>query len=395
MKRVVLAASVALVLASGAVQAAPSYLVTDLGSLLNVVSINDSGWMVGTSYSSTGNNHGLLYSGGGMTDLGNLGYGRATAINNSGEIVGYSFSYGDTTHAKLYRPFLYSGGHMNELGFGSNHDYAGAYAINNSGQIVGNFLSGHPGEHMPSNALLYSGGKITDIGDLGGGETSGSDINDNGHIVGESERANHYYQYHAFLYTSSSGMTDLGTLGGSTSSASNINNSDQVVGTADTTDGAQHAFLYSAGNMRDLGTLGGDYSLAYAINNSGQIVGYSATVQSTSEQPVHHAFLYSNGSMADLNSLTDPLSGWTITGAVDINNSGQIAAHGCRGSVCHTLLLNPIPIPEPETYAMMLAGLGLIGVRMRSRRRTSVGVLAQRSGMSRASTPWSSSLCRW
>ena len=33
---------------------------------------------------------------------------------------------------------------------------------------------------------------------------------------------------------------------------------------------------------------------------------------------------------------------------------------------------NPAPVPEPETYAMMLAGLGLLGVAARRRKQTSV-----------------------
>lgn len=54
MKRVVLAASAVLVLVSGGVLAAPSYLVTDLGRLLNATRINDSGWVVGQSYTVPG-----------------------------------------------------------------------------------------------------------------------------------------------------------------------------------------------------------------------------------------------------------------------------------------------------------------------------------------------------
>jgi probable HAF family extracellular repeat protein len=75
-------------------------------------------------------------------------------------------------------------------------------------------------------------------------------------------------------------MTDLGTLGGTDSSAMGINASGQVVGFSDTAgDAAQHAFLYDGSAMIDLNTLidpASDWTLSYArgINDAGQIVGY-------------------------------------------------------------------------------------------------------------------------
>jgi hypothetical protein len=50
--------------------------------------------------------------------------------------------------------------------------------------------------------------------------------------------------------------------------------------------------------------------------------------------------------LIDLNSLVNLPNGVTLTRAEDINNVGQVIAIG---------------IPEPESYAMFLAGLGLIG----------------------------------
>lgn len=114
--------------------------------------------------------------------------------------------------------------------------------------------------------------------------------------------------------------------------------------------------------VTDLGTLGGIYSSANGINNSGQVVGESYLAGNRTA----HGFLYDNGTITDLNDLIDPLTGWTISNAVAINNSGQIAAYSCSTTGdCRALLLSPVP--EPEVYIMMLAGLGLLGVRMRRR----------------------------
>jgi hypothetical protein len=69
----------------------------------------------------------------------------------------------------------------------------------------------------------------------------------------------------------------------------------------------------------------------------------------------YHAFITGpNGvGMTDLNSLVSLPEGATLYEATGINNHGQVAANGVS------------PIPEPETYAMLLAGLGLLGFMAR------------------------------
>ena len=63
-----------------------------------------------------------------------------------------------------------------------------------------------------------------------------------------------------------------------------------------------------------------------------------------------HAFITDPDGMGmrDLNSLVDVPGGLVLSDATAINNSGQIIALG-------------IIVPEPEIYALFLAGLALIG----------------------------------
>jgi probable HAF family extracellular repeat protein len=311
---------------------AQSYDIVDLGTLGRVgataYGINNSGQVVGQATTSRNYAHAFVYSGGSMADLGTLaGNGSfAEDINNNGQVVGTT----GASHA-----FLYSGGTMLDLTPTTNGQ---AFGINDYGQVVG---------YAAGRAFLYSGGMMKDLGTLGGLSAQAFDINNNGQVVGQAQTSS--LAEHAFLYSGGM-MKDLGTLPESyTSEAHGINSNGQVVGWCSNLGSPDdHSFLYSGGAMKDLGTLGGSGpTWAFAINDSGQVVGRSTTPSNGS-----HAFLYGNGSMVDLNTLISTNSGWVISSANDINNSGQIAAVGVfnGSSSSHALLLEPIP--EPATCAL-------------------------------------------
>lgn len=98
-------------------------------------------------------------------------------------------------------------------------------------------------------------------------------------------------------------LTVVGTLGGRESSGTDINKKGQVVGWSDTTGNSEtHAFLYSDGTMADL-TLGGSSSVASAINEKGQVIGSSFTTGNSEILSEIHLFLYSHGTMTDLTQL--------------------------------------------------------------------------------------------
>ena len=77
-------------------------------------------------------------------------------------------------------------------------------------------------------------------------------------------------------------VTDLGTLGGAQSSALGVSDAAHVVGWSETgeTVGPNpivHAFLWEDGVLTDLGTPGGSESVARAVNSAGQVVGWAQT----------------------------------------------------------------------------------------------------------------------
>lgn len=191
---------------------------------------------------------------------------------------------------------------------------------------------------------------MTDIGTLGGNDTQAFGINDTGQVVGYSKTADG--NRHAFITGANGvGMIDLMPLN-IESTALAINNAGQVVGTYTTSGNATHAFITGPNGVgiTDLGTLGGHNSEAYDINDAGQVVGASDTLGGE-----RHAFITGpNGAgMTDMNSLINP-DGIFFDSATGINNRGQVIITGV--------------IPEPATYALMLAGLALVGSMARCKR---------------------------
>ena len=201
---------------------------------------------------------------------------------------------------------------------------------------------------------------MTALGTLGGAETYAFGINAAGRVVGYSSTTGG--NSHAYITGANGvGMTDLGTLGGGFSSALGINSAGRVVGFSDTADGARHAFITGPDGvgMTDLGTLGGDFSFAKAINDAGQVVGDS--FYDGAPGMTHPFITGANGmGMTDLNTLVKLPDGVVLTEAGGINNSGQLVATAAV-------------IPEPATYALMLAGLALLGVMAGWKRRAQAG----------------------
>jgi probable HAF family extracellular repeat protein len=373
------------------------------------VSINNDG-QVAISGQPTGIGiglwHGLFYSGGQSTILPN-GF-KAFGVDPAGNVLGAAAwdGYGIYTDVAVWYP----DGTTTVLGQPDNipwpHDIhsSAAYAANDQGKIVG---GSDPFGHefgsitggvstrafeRPSHAFLYDQGVFHDLGTLGGTYSVAYGINNNGRIVGMSTTAEPApgvpAVFHA-AYSDGGAFQDLNSLIGPSdwtlASATDINDAGQVTGWG-TVNGQTQAYLYDAGGVQGLGILPGyDFSVGRGVNAAGDIVGFSATgeiadtytaadeafywaLTSTGQD---RAFLFRNGTMHDLNSLIDPASGWTILGATDINDSGQIVGWGTLAGEepvrVHALLLTPVP--EPST--LLLAGVAmfaLVGWRATQRR---------------------------
>jgi probable HAF family extracellular repeat protein len=187
---------------------------------------------------------------------------------------------------------------------------------------------------------------MTDLGTLPGGDNpwdwnTGEAVNNSGEVVGWGYSTQ---GFRAILWSNGK-IHDLGTLGGAFGQAFAINDLGQITGQAYIKgDIGADAFLFEGGVMKDLGTItsptggNGQYSYGFGINSAGNVVGES-TYASGSTAP--HAFVYSNGKMQDLNKLIPANSGWVLSTAYSINSAGQIVGYGTLKNQQHAFLLTP------------------------------------------------------
>jgi probable HAF family extracellular repeat protein len=345
-KRALAALLITAALSAGAplARAEIRYEIKDLGTLggmnSDAQSLNDQGQIVGLSQINASTSyHGFVADGAGMHDLGTFGgaQSEARAINRNGDVVGWAQLVNGDRHA-----FVLRNGTMIDLGSlaGSPVD---ANSLNDNGVVVGSYESG-----SYERAFVWNSGVMQDLGTLGGTDSRAYAINNHGDVVGFA-RPNDNSQIHACLWRNGATI-DLGTLGGWASHAVDINENGKVVGwSMEDPNYIGHAFEWADGVMYDLGSLGGISSGAFSINAAGVVVGVS-----TDLSELQHAVIWQGGVIAMLDSMIAPGSGWSLTTAAAINESGQIAGYGNLGGGTHAFLLTPLPVLEVPRDASVL-----------------------------------------
>jgi probable HAF family extracellular repeat protein len=336
-------------LGAGGAHAALQYRVIDIGLLefhsrSSALDVNNRGEVVGFSVDGVpdGETLGFLWRDGVMQALKTPGRDDSSArsINSKGQVGLTGF---DRDDAFPPLPFLYDSrsGSLRPiptpLGVGTVN------AINAAGHATGLGEADGPARAYFSDGS--SGRFITPEGI----SSFGNDINNADVVVGSANGR-------AFRWQGG----ELTLLTDRFSEARAINNAGQIVGQSLTggPDGAtDRAFLYSDGRFRLLDS-GGRGAEAEDINERGWIVGTVADADSNLR-----AVLWRGGAMRDLNTLLTPESAaaWTLQEASALNDRGWIVGTGrlTAGGDPHAFLA--MPVPEPASLALMLAGLGVMG----------------------------------
>ena len=275
-------------------------------------------------------------------------FSQATAINDAGVVVFNAERFGSMRTA-LYSSPSYIYGYPT-AGFARAND------INNHGQIVGEQL------FSPVAFISSTEGAYREIRDDQGNPIAdrATGINDSGQVSlsGFSQEKSK-----AMIWSESVGAKLIATSPDFSAATVGINNSGQILGFEYAMQNAPELFNVgfvtdpNGGKVNYLDTFGGSFNEVMGLNNLGQVVG-----RAQDESGVYHAYVTgpAGQSLINLGFEKDILnSGWSDIRVAAINDFGQIAGTGNHNGITRPFLLSPIP--EPETYAMMLAGLSVLG----------------------------------
>jgi probable HAF family extracellular repeat protein len=279
----------------------------------------------------------VLFRGGQVMSLGRLPGGHesfAQDINDRGQVAGFSsngtpdpfscflFCWGTQT-----RGFVWQNGVMHDLGTLGGPDTVETN-MNQQGQIVGQSFTNdtpNPTTGLPTmDPFLWTNGHMRDLGSLGGtfGGVGDQGLNERGEVAGTSNLAGDQIS-HPYLWDGTT-MIDLGTLGGDNGSANAVNDDGDVVGSADLPSGTHDGYLWKNGVMHDLPPVNGaPCSNAEDLNARDEVVGNATDCHGHELAAV----LWKDGNAIDLNSVIAP-SPLRLTTAEYVSKSGEIVGKG-------------------------------------------------------------------
>lgn len=339
------------------------YLGTLGGSAAHGRSINEAGQIAGASSVANGTVSAVRWDCTLPTPLDSFGgtSGVGFGINESGQVAGLSF-----TPDGLYHAAIWNGTSITALAAPSGKSVA--YGINDAGQVAGDVSKTVAGA-TGTEAVRWDGGVPTALTPSAWEGSTARAINASGQIAGavfNFTAANGGYSQAARW--DGTAVTYLDSLGDQPTGSAGfgINDAGQVVGYAADIDRVNgYAVRWDGTALTVLAGLdGAEASFAYAINNNGDAVG------NTDWQGRTHATLWTGQTAIDLNDAFDESvrgAGWTLNVAFGINDRGWITGIASNELTYETRAFLLSPVPEPQGWAMWLAGLGLLGVAMRRR----------------------------
>jgi uncharacterized membrane protein len=318
-----------------------------------------------------------------LVELPTLGGTRGTAFNKnaSGDIVGLSRT-GATVASN--RAFLYHpDGSIEALPVPTGASFGQGADINDAGTVVGTYVDA--AGHQQAFRWTRAGGTVALASPDAQFETAGGAINASGAAVGYATDTAYALPSFAVRWAPDGTATRLSGLADATAFANAINDAGTAVGYAylgDTWDAPYHGVVWNAANqLTDVGVLSGDsISGLYDINNHGVAIGFSAVVDANTQIVSSHLVRWTAGSGLEAIVLGAEFDGLLVQGFGDINDAGQILfiASDASGNYTRYLLtpdaviVPPPTVPEPASWALLVAGFGLVGGALRRSRQLDI-----------------------
>jgi probable HAF family extracellular repeat protein len=221
--------------------------------------------------------------------------------------------------------------------------------VNDAGQVVGTSETASGETH----AFLWT--EADGMLDLG--NWSATAVSDREQVIG-SIGVGSFFSERAVSWTRAGGLVDLHS-SGSQSWAAAVNDSGQVAVNWIAPRGFGGAFLWTRdGGAKHLGTLGGRSTGAVDVNEGGQVVGAGGTSLSDMDGTTH-AFAWTSS----LGLVDVPGRDGSDSGAADVNNAGQIAGRSYTPwpDTRATLWTVPAP-PSPPRGVTATSGDGQANV---------------------------------
>lgn len=379
-----------------------------------VLALNDAGQAAGLASRYNGSTYAgrnaWLYNGSTTHEIGLTGAvhtrsdgyqsNYADILNAAGQAVGYAERFDGSIYTGT-SAWLYSDSTTKEIGLtGAGHTRSDGYQANKAlhlnavGQVTGNAERFNGSTATGSSAWLYNGSTTQEIGLTGAGHTRSDgyqyngvqSLNAAGQVAGNATRFNGSTSTggSAWLYNGSTtqeiGLTDAGHTrsdGYQLNNAVRLNAAGQVGGFAYRFNGSamtgESAWFYDPLTNQTYSMdasvsalTGVAYSSIFYLGDDGLVLGQYALFDAGGASLGNRTFSFTVADgWADLGSLVDGGlndAGWSYLATVYRSNGagyiiGQGVLTGMSGQAAYLLT----PVPEPETWAMLLAGLGLVG----------------------------------